>query len=48
MDGATDYHTKWSQTEINTTDITYIWNKKNKQKNGTNDLTYKTEIGSQA
>ena len=31
MDGSIDCHTKWSQTEINTTDITYTWNKTNKQ-----------------
>ena len=36
--------TKWSQSEKDTYDLTYIWN----QKDDTNELVYKTEIDSQA
>ena len=47
MDGSRDCHTEWSKSDRErqvSYDIAYMWNLK---KNGTNELTYKTEIESQ-
>ena len=44
MDGPGDYHRKWSQRKTNVIRYgLYVESKKN----GTNELIYKTEIGSQ-
>ena len=43
-DGPRDYHTKWSKSDKDKYDITYMWNLK---KNGTNELIYKTETDPQ-
>ena len=46
MDGARDYHTKWSKSEIERQiprDITYMWN----LKYDTNEHIYETETDSQ-
>ena len=46
MDGARDFHTKWSKSDRErqiSYDITYMWN----LKYDTNELIYKIETGSQ-
>ena len=47
MDWSRDYHTKWSNSDIErqiSYDIAYMWNLKN---NHTNELIYKIETDSQ-
>ena len=47
LDGPRDYHTKWSKSDWErqiSYDIAYMWNLKKKD---TNELIYKTEIGTQ-
>ena len=47
MDGAREYHTKWSKSDRERQvlyDITYMWN----LKNNSNESTYRTETDSQA
>ena len=41
MDGFRDDHTKWSKSEKDKYDITYMWN----LKNNPNELIYKTDTG---
>ena len=43
MDGPRKYHTKWSKSEKDKYDITYMWN----LKNNINESIYKTETDSQ-
>ena len=43
MDRPRNYHTKWSKSEKDKCDITYMWN----LKNDINELIYKAEIDSQ-